>query len=218
MYSGIGLEVLQDREVRARLTLCCQQCGAAFTGPPQLLYHLQSCHGVLWAQATDWSSFLCAIVQSKTIQCVCNPSPARVLVTHQCAPLRQLAMMHMRHLQEVTDPSFSEVLMLPFSMTQEQLTEALPATLPLEVMTQLCSNLIQRHFADLWTGPLALFVKRHCVVCHEAMTAPALLRHLQDVHSLVHHGAAPMQFTLPFLPACMSQTTLLAPAHFVILT
>ena len=100
--------------------------------------------------------------------------------------------MRMRRLQEVTDPSFSEVLMLPFSMTQEQLTEALPATLPLEVMTQLCSNLIQRHFADLWTGPLALFVKRHCVVCHEAMTAPDLLRRLQDVHSLVHHGAAPL--------------------------
>ena len=35
MYSGTGLEVLQDREVRARLTLCCQQCGAAFTGPSQ---------------------------------------------------------------------------------------------------------------------------------------------------------------------------------------
>ena len=45
MYAGTGLEVFHDRDIRTRLTLRCQQCDAAFTGPPQLLCHLQSCHG-----------------------------------------------------------------------------------------------------------------------------------------------------------------------------
>ena len=192
MYTGTGLEVFQDRDVRTRLTLRCQQCDANFTGPPQLLYHLQSCHGALWALATDWCSFLCAVVQSKMLKCVCNPGPARVLVTRQCAPLRQLAMMHMRHLRDTIDPPFSEVMLLPFSLTQEQITEALPATLPAEVLTQICSSLQQRNFATLWNGPLAEFAKQHCLLCHEAMAAPDLLLHLQEAHSLVHHGAAPL--------------------------
>ena len=126
------------------------------------------------------------------LTCACNPGPARVLVTHQCAPLRQLAMMHMRHLRDVTDPPLSEVMMLPFSMTQDQITEALPATLPVEVIAQICSCLLQRNFPELWTGPLASYAKQHCLLCHEALAAPDLLLHLQEAHSLAHHGAAPL--------------------------
>ena len=100
--------------------------------------------------------------------------------------------MHMRHLRDTTDPPFFEVMLLPFSMTQDQLTEALPATLPTEVLTQLCSSLQPRNFIDLWNGPLAVFAKQHCLLCHGAIAAPDLLLHLQEAHSLVHHGAAPL--------------------------
>ena len=196
LYEGNGMQIFQNSDVRTRLTLQCQQCEASFTGPPQLLYHLQSCHGPLWTQATDWCSYLCTIVQTKSISSICNPSPARILVTHQCAPHRQLAMMHIRHLQELEEIPLAKAMLLPFSMTLEQVAEVLPASLPQEVRDFACTCLHQRQFDTLWHGAVAEYAKQHCLLCDVALQDSDLLQHLHEVHNLVHHGATPLIQTL----------------------
>ena len=196
LYDGNGMHIFLDNGVRTRLTLQCQQCEASFTGPPQLLYHLQSCHGPLWTQATDWCSYLCTIVQTKSLSCICNPGPAKILVTHQCAPHRQLAMMHIRNLNDLEVVPLAEAMLLPFSMTKEHVAEILPASLPTEVLEFACTCLQQRQFDALWKGPVAVYAKQHCLLCDVAMQDADLLHHLHEVHSLAHHGATPLIQTL----------------------
>ena len=203
MYNGTGLTLFRDRDLRTRLTLQCQQCEATFTGPPQLMYHLQSCHGALWTLATEWCSYLCTVVQNKAHTdrsllgtCVCNPGPAKVSVEHQCAPHRQLAMMHIRHVTEQAVVPIAETMLLPFTVTTTSLTEMLPSTLPVEVLEQICQCLQDRAFDLLWTGPLMEYARHRCVLCNEAMTGLDLQQHLQDVHNLVQHGASPVIHTM----------------------
>ena len=196
LYDGQGLQIFQNRDTRTRLTLQCQQCEASFTGPPQLLYHLQSCHGHLWTQATDWSSYLGTIAQTQSLSCVCNPGPTRILVTHQCAPHRQLAMMHIRHVNDLEAVPLADALPLPFSMTTDQVAAILPDSLPTEVLDFVCTCLQQRQFDALWHGAVAEYAKHHCIFCDMALQDLELLQHLHEVHSLVHHGATPLLSTL----------------------
>ena len=196
LYDGHGLQIFQNSDTRTRLTLQCQQCEASFTGPPQLLYHLQSCHGHLWTQATDWSSYLGTIAQTQSLSCVCNPGPTRILVTHQCAPHRQLAMMHIRHVNDLEAVPLADALLLPFSMTTDQVAAILPDSLPTEVLDFVCTCLQQRQFDALWHGAVAEYAKHHCIFCDMALQDLELLQHLHEVHSLVHHGATPLLSTL----------------------
>ena len=134
-----------------------------------LAAHLQTCHSLLWRQATPIMNFLTDTVL-RWNGCMCLPSTRMPLSSHVCTGLKQLSMLFMR---------MEADLLIPYQFRPEILNAALSEALPAAIRDVIIQCLLDRDFQTLWTQPDIIHTLRHtCFLCGRTMHPADLCLHL----------------------------------------
>ena len=224
-----GLSYIQSRDAvpgtstcadRMTWTLHCKQCAASFVTSSGLLLHLQTQHATLFDQATNTTIYLSNLITTNW-RCVCNPVGIGIKIDHQCAPLRQLAMHHVRWVQQFHADDVNQRVPLPFAITAPEAAMHINPTLAAPLKDTLVRTLVERDTDSLLRDPAVQHAAtQQCFFCTDAVEPEDLREHLRHAHNLDHRSCAPLVQTLidclqpschNFCPLC--ETNLQEPAQ-----
>ena len=166
LHNGTLQMFLQDAQDRLQWTLHCQQCAASFVNSLGLLLHLQTQHATLFDQATNTTIYLSNLITTNW-RCVCNPVGTGIKIDHQCAPLRQLAMHHVRWVQQFPADDVNQRVPPPFAISALETAMHLNPTLTTFLKNILVKGLEGRNIENLLKNPEVQHAATvHCVNMH----------------------------------------------------
>ena len=224
LHNGTLQRFLHDAQDRMQWTLNCQQCAASFVNSSSLLLHLQTQHATLFDQATNTTIYLSNLITTNW-RCVCNPVGTGIKIDHQCAPLRQLAMRHVRWVQRLQADDVNQRVPLPFAITAPEADMQINPTLSAALKDTLVKALVDRDIDSLLRDPAVQHAATQCCLfCDDAAQTTDLRAHLRHAHNLDHRSCAPLVHTLidclqptchNFCPLCEHALQETAQTHLV---
>ena len=224
LHNGALQMFLQDAQDRMQWTLHCQQCAASFVNSSSLLLHLQTQHATLFDQATDTTIYLSNLITTNW-RCVCNPVGTGIKIDHQCAPLRQLAMHHVRWVQRFPVDDVNQRVPLPFAITAPEAAMRINQTLAKSLQDTLVKALVTRDTECLLRDPeIQHAAMNSCLFCDDVAQTQDLRTHLRHKRNLDHRSCAPLVHTLidclqptcrNFCPLCECALQETAQTHLV---
>ena len=175
LWNGQVKLLYKKRQVRFRLTTCCQICGMRFGSGSQLTAHLQEQHAETLQETLhlkellQWALFM-------ELGCFCNPSSGWGEAHHECVGLTQLAFV-------IQD--FNWQVLIPWTFTSVELTAVLEPLLPLPVLLRVTMAMMTRNFHRLWEDTdLQRMLNHNCLICQEEIPMERLMAHLVAAHGV----------------------------------
>ena len=162
-------------DMRMVLTVHCMFCTQTFRSGDALMTHLAAVHREFWTISQETMEYFRWLFFSRS-GCMCNPGPCPGDASHQCAPLKQLAMLF---------HDFGMPICIPFAYSAKDLVDLLTPLLTYPALQMVTRSLMLRQFAKLWQHrELGAVLKSTCLICQDTMELNQLQNHIEIAHGI----------------------------------
>ena len=175
LFHGQVDQLYARTDMRLNMTIKCFFCPAHFRSGDELLQHAEQEHQTLWRDSEPTYQFFRKLFFTRS-GCLCNPGSMPGDDQHQCAALRQLAMLFV---------DFGMPICIPYAFKAQELVDLFYPLMSFKGMKEVTTHLMLRQFAKLWQHrELHELLKSTCLVCQEPMQLTHLIAHLEVAHDL----------------------------------